>query len=68
MSDLSIVDDGSAPLSSTFLEFCVKVRHSDPSILPPPGQPLKIRENLSEREDIELAAALMENTSVKYII
>jgi Ran GTPase-activating protein (RanGAP) involved in mRNA processing and transport len=53
--------------STIFLEFCAKVRNNDPSILPAVGMPLKIREDLSEREDIELASALLENTSVKYL-
>jgi hypothetical protein len=54
------------PLSSTFLEFCAKVRNNDPSILPPPGEPFRIRD-LSEREHMELADALLENTSVTYL-
>jgi hypothetical protein len=60
---LSTIDDGRAVLSSTFLDFCVKVRKDDPSILPEPGQPFNIR-RMSEREGIELADALLENTSV----
>jgi hypothetical protein len=55
-----------ALLSSTFLDFCGKVRGNDPSILPEPGNPLRIR-NLSEKEDMELADALLENTSVTYL-
>jgi Ran GTPase-activating protein (RanGAP) involved in mRNA processing and transport len=51
-------------LSSTFLEFCAKVRNSDPSTLPEPGEPLIILP-LSEKEVIELADALLENTNVK---
>jgi Ran GTPase-activating protein (RanGAP) involved in mRNA processing and transport len=46
-----------------FLAFCAKVRNSDPSILPEPGQPLRIR-NLSENDATELADALLENTNV----
>jgi hypothetical protein len=53
-------------LSSTFLEFCSKVRNSDPSILSGVGQPVKIR-HLSEKEDMELADALLENTNVTYL-
>jgi hypothetical protein len=60
------IDDGRALLSSTFLEFCVKVRNNDPSILPELGKPFRIR-RLSEREDMELAHALLENKSVKYL-
>jgi hypothetical protein len=57
----------SVSLSSTFLEFCVKVRSNDPStILPKPGDPLRIR-RLSEREHTELADALLENTMVTYL-
>jgi hypothetical protein len=36
--------------SSTFLDFCVKVRTDDTSVLPVPGKPFKIR-HLSEKED-----------------
>jgi Ran GTPase-activating protein (RanGAP) involved in mRNA processing and transport len=54
------------PLSQTFLEFCAKVRSNDPSILPGPDMPFNIRP-LSEREDIELADALLENTNVTYL-
>jgi hypothetical protein len=60
------IDDGRASLSSTFLEFCVKVRNNDPSVLPAPGQPLRIR-NMREKEHMELADALLENTSVTYL-
>jgi hypothetical protein len=52
--------------TSPFLEFCAKVRKDDPSILPEPGKPFKIR-HLSEEEDIELADALLENTIVTYL-
>jgi Ran GTPase-activating protein (RanGAP) involved in mRNA processing and transport len=58
--------DGGAPLSSTFLDFCIKVRKDDPSILPELGMPLKIRD-LSEKEYTELADALLENTNVTYL-
>jgi Ran GTPase-activating protein (RanGAP) involved in mRNA processing and transport len=51
-----------------FLEFCTKVRNNDPSILPKPGDPLIIRDQLSEKERIELADALLENTNVTYLL
>jgi hypothetical protein len=60
------INDGRPLLSLTFLEVCAKVRKDDPSILPEPGEPLRIRD-LSEKEDIELADALLENTSVTYL-
>jgi Ran GTPase-activating protein (RanGAP) involved in mRNA processing and transport len=60
---LGTVEDGRALLSSAFLEFCVKVRNNDPSILPAPGEPFRIR-RLSENEGMELADALLENTNV----
>jgi hypothetical protein len=51
---------GDGPLlSSKFLELCAKVRNSDPSVLPEPGQPLRIS-RLSEKEVMELADALLE--------
>jgi hypothetical protein len=60
---LSTIDNGRAVLSSTFLGFCVKVRNNDPSILPEPGEPFLVR-RMCEREDMELADALLENTNV----
>jgi hypothetical protein len=57
--------DDSVSLSSTFFEFCAKVRKDDPSILPVPGQPLRFS-HLSEKEHIEVADALLENTNVTY--
>jgi Leucine-rich repeat (LRR) protein len=60
------VDDGRALLSSTFLDFCSKVRNSDPSILPALGKPFKIS-RMCERKGIELADALLESTSVTYL-
>jgi Ran GTPase-activating protein (RanGAP) involved in mRNA processing and transport len=60
------IDNGRALLSSTFLDFCVKVRNNDPSILQELGKPFKIR-CVCERERIELADALLENTSVTYL-
>jgi hypothetical protein len=60
------VDDGSALLSSTFLEFCSKVRNNDPSILPECGKPFKIRP-MCEREGMELADALLESISVTFL-
>jgi hypothetical protein len=49
-----------------FLEFCGMVRKNDPSILPAPGHFLCIR-HLSEKEDVELADALLENDGVEYL-
>jgi Leucine-rich repeat (LRR) protein len=63
---ISTIDDGRALLSSSFLDFCAKVRNNDPSILPAPGESFKIR-RLCEREGIELADALLENNSVTYL-
>jgi hypothetical protein len=60
------IDDGRSLLSSTFLDFCIKVRNNDPSILPDCGKPFKIR-HTCEREGIELADALLENTIVTYL-
>jgi Ran GTPase-activating protein (RanGAP) involved in mRNA processing and transport len=57
-------DDVSFSLS--FLEFCAKVRNNDPSVLPDSGGPLRIR-HLSEKEGVELADALLENTNVTYL-
>jgi Ran GTPase-activating protein (RanGAP) involved in mRNA processing and transport len=39
------------------------IRNNDPSILPEPGKPFQIR-YLSEEQDLELADALLQNTSV----
>jgi Leucine-rich repeat (LRR) protein len=50
----------------TFLEFCVKVRKNDPSILPELDRPFKIL-SMCERQHIQLADALLENTSVTYL-
>jgi Ran GTPase-activating protein (RanGAP) involved in mRNA processing and transport len=55
-----------AQLSFTFLEFCAKVRSNDLTILPEPGQPLRIAD-LGERESIALSQALLGNTSVTYL-
>jgi Ran GTPase-activating protein (RanGAP) involved in mRNA processing and transport len=63
----STVDDDGALLSSTFLEFCDKVRSNDPFILPELGKPFRIGRLLSENEDIALADALLENDSVTYV-
>jgi hypothetical protein len=65
---LSNAEDGRALLSSALIEFCVKVRNNDPSILPELGddEPLSIR-RLSENEAIEFADALLENTNVTYL-
>jgi Ran GTPase-activating protein (RanGAP) involved in mRNA processing and transport len=64
-NDSTSTDDRDT-LSSTFLEFCVKVRKDDPSILPNLGLPFNIR-RLSEKEEMELADALLENTNVTYL-
>ena len=64
-NDSTSTGDG-VSLSSTFLEFCANVRTNDPSILPELGKPFKIR-RLSEKEHIELADALLENTNVTYL-
>jgi hypothetical protein len=53
-------------LSSEFLEFTVKVRNNDPSVLPDPGKPFRIS-HLIEKAGIELADALLENTNVTYL-
>jgi hypothetical protein len=63
---LSTIAGRRALLSSTFLEFCAKVRNIDPSILPELGKPFKIRK-MCEREHKELADALLENTNVTYL-
>jgi Ran GTPase-activating protein (RanGAP) involved in mRNA processing and transport len=53
-------------LPSTFTDFCAKVRCNDPSILPEPSEPFRIR-SLIEKEGIELADALLENINVTYL-
>jgi Ran GTPase-activating protein (RanGAP) involved in mRNA processing and transport len=50
----------------SFLAFCAKVRNNDPSVLPEPGQPLRIRP-LSKRKGIELADSLLESSSVTFL-
>jgi hypothetical protein len=60
------IEDGRALLSSTCLEFCSKVRNQDPSVMPELGKPFNVCD-LSEREYMELADALLENTSVTYL-
>jgi hypothetical protein len=61
-NDSTSTGDGTSR-SSMFLELCVKVRNNDPSILPALGKPFKIR-LLTEKEHMELADALLENSSV----
>jgi hypothetical protein len=57
-------DDG-VPRLTKFQEFCAKVRNSHPSILPDLGEPLRIgHRRLTEKEDIELADALLQNTNI----
>jgi hypothetical protein len=63
---LSTIEDSRALLSPIFLEFCTKVRNNDLSVLPAPGEPLRTRD-MSERERLELADALLENTNVTYL-
>jgi hypothetical protein len=60
------IDGDGVSLSPTFLEFCAKVRSNDNSILPGLDEPFRIR-RLSEREYMEVADALLENTSVNYL-
>jgi dihydroorotase-like cyclic amidohydrolase len=62
----SAIADDRALLSSRTLEFCAKVRKNDPSILPVLGQPVRIC-HVSEKDDMELADALLENTNVTYL-
>jgi Ran GTPase-activating protein (RanGAP) involved in mRNA processing and transport len=61
------IDGDGVSLSSPFLEFCAKVRNNDPSILPELGKPFNIRRSMHEKEYMELADALLENTSVTYL-
>ena len=60
------IDNDKALFSSEFLEFCDKVRNDDPSVLLELGEHFRSNE-LSEKEDIELADALLENTNVTYL-
>jgi Ran GTPase-activating protein (RanGAP) involved in mRNA processing and transport len=53
-------------IDATFLEFCANVRNSDLTIMPEPGQPFKI-DRRSDKEDLELADALLENNRVTYL-
>jgi hypothetical protein len=41
---------GDGVATVVFLEFCNKLRNNDPTILPKPGEPFRIR-NLSENEE-----------------
>jgi hypothetical protein len=63
---MGTIDGDGVSLSSTFLRFCAKVRNNDPSILPELDEPFRVR-SLSEEEDLKLADALLENTSVTYL-
>jgi hypothetical protein len=47
------INDGRALLSSTFIEFCGKVRNNNSSILPAVDKPFDIRRMWCEREGIE---------------
>jgi hypothetical protein len=53
--------------SSKFLECCAKVWKNDPTILPEPGEPIRIGNYLSKKEHMELADAFLENTNVTYL-
>jgi hypothetical protein len=64
-TELSSINNGTALHSSAIIAFCGKMRNNDPSILPEVGRPFKIH-LLGEREGVELADALLENTSVTY--
>jgi hypothetical protein len=66
LNDSASTGDG-VSFSSAFLELCAKVRKNDSSILPEPGKPFRISCHLSEKEDMELADALLENTNVTYL-
>jgi hypothetical protein len=68
-NDSTSTGDGDCvPLSSIFLEFCNKLRNNDPTILPKPGEPFRMRiRDLSENEQMEIADALMENSNVTYL-
>jgi hypothetical protein len=61
------------PLSSTILDFCAKVRNNYPSLLPGLGRPSRIGQpsnhslRISERDHMELADALLENTNITFI-
>ena len=60
------IDNERALLLSIFTEFCTKLRNNDPSILPELSEPLRINCS-SEKEHMELADALLENTNVTYL-
>jgi Ran GTPase-activating protein (RanGAP) involved in mRNA processing and transport len=64
-STRSNTDDG-VLRSSKFLEFCAKVRNNDHNFIPEPGAPIMIG-HLSEKELMELADALLENTTFTYL-
>jgi Ran GTPase-activating protein (RanGAP) involved in mRNA processing and transport len=52
-------------ISSTFLDFCTKLRDDDPTVLPSADMPFRIRCGLSETEHIGLSDALLESRAVK---
>jgi hypothetical protein len=58
---VSTIDDGTAPHSSKFLEYCAKLYETTIHLF---GRNLA---SLYEKEHIELADALPENTNVTYI-
>jgi Ran GTPase-activating protein (RanGAP) involved in mRNA processing and transport len=59
--------EDSASTSPTFREYCDKLRANDPTVLPRDNFPFKIGPLLSEREHIELADALTQNTLIERI-
>ncbi len=65
-NDSTITGNGDS-VSSPFPKYCDKVRNSDPSILPEVGKPLKMFSSLNEKENIELADALLENINITYL-
>jgi hypothetical protein len=65
-STINTIDNDKALSRSEFLEFCAKVRNDDPSALLELGEHFRSNE-LSEKENIELADTLLENTSVTYL-
>jgi hypothetical protein len=66
-NDSARIANGVLLASASFLKFCANVRNSDLSILSDPGEPFRIRNLLSEKQDIELAGALLESKSVTYL-
>jgi hypothetical protein len=66
-STAQTINDGIVLLSSSFFDFCARVRNHDPSILPQFGKPFRFRP-FSEKEDVELVDTLLEsNTNVTHL-